>query len=180
MKALEVGPNTTKATVGSLTEGKEYEIRVIAVNKAGPGQPSEPSKLQIAKATRVGPRIDKSNLKNITVKAGQPFNVDLPFIAEPLPELNWTFGGKDVKTDERFSHALSEKLLKVSAQNTKRSDTGKYLVKLTNAYGSDSCELDVVILAAPSKPKGPIEVKQVRKYVYFIKFFFNFEINTEF
>ncbi len=102
-------------------------------------------------------------MKTITVKANQPINIDIPFLAEPLPTLAWTFAGKDVISDERFSNVLSEKLLKISVQSTKRSDTGKYLVKLTNDHGFDSCELDVVILAAPSKPKGPLVVKDVKK-----------------
>ena len=38
-----------KTSVAGLTEGKEYEFRVVAVNKAGPSQPSEPSRVQIAK-----------------------------------------------------------------------------------------------------------------------------------
>jgi len=37
------------ATVPNLTEGEEYQFRIIAVNKAGPGEASEPSDSVIAK-----------------------------------------------------------------------------------------------------------------------------------
>lgn len=48
-KAMEVPADKTAATVGDLTEGEEYQFRVIAVNKAGPGEASEPSDRVIAK-----------------------------------------------------------------------------------------------------------------------------------
>lgn len=37
------------ATIPNLEEGHEYEFRIVAVNKAGPGEPSDPSRAQIAK-----------------------------------------------------------------------------------------------------------------------------------
>jgi hypothetical protein len=48
-KVSEIAGSATEATVTNLSEGKQYEFRVIAVNKAGPGAPSEPSKLHLVK-----------------------------------------------------------------------------------------------------------------------------------
>lgn len=48
-KAAEVPGDQTKGTAPFLTEGKDYEFRVIAVNKAGPGEPSAASKTVTAK-----------------------------------------------------------------------------------------------------------------------------------
>lgn len=50
VKCAEVhGPNC-KATVPKLEEGNQYQFRVKAINKAGPGEPSEETKLHTAKA----------------------------------------------------------------------------------------------------------------------------------
>lgn len=49
IRAAEVNAPSTKASVLGLSEGKEYEFRILAVNKAGPSAPSEISRVQIAK-----------------------------------------------------------------------------------------------------------------------------------
>ena len=126
-KATEVSGDANRATVKNLSEGKEYEFRVVAVNKAGPGAPSEPSRAQIAKARFVAPRIDKQSIKTVTVKSGQPANLDIQFIAEPLPTCTWSRDGKEVVQDgEKYKMQLAEKLAKLSFTSTKRSDTAKY------------------------------------------------------
>ena len=47
--AAEVGPGNT-GKIHNLTPGKKYQFRVRAVNKAGPGEPSEPTQMHTAKA----------------------------------------------------------------------------------------------------------------------------------
>lgn len=50
IKAAEVHGNTCKGTVPKLEEGNQYQFRVRAVNKAGPGDPSEETNPHTAKA----------------------------------------------------------------------------------------------------------------------------------
>lgn len=47
--AVTVPGDTLQATVPNLTKGEEYQFRVVAVNKGGPSDPSDPSRSIIAK-----------------------------------------------------------------------------------------------------------------------------------
>lgn len=48
-KCMEVTGDQLAAKVGGLTEYNEYQFRIVAVNKAGPSPPSDPSAPQVAK-----------------------------------------------------------------------------------------------------------------------------------
>lgn len=43
----------------------------------------------IIRSYLVKPRIDRANLKSITVKVGQTVTIEAPYIGEPLPTMTW-------------------------------------------------------------------------------------------
>lgn len=97
-KALETPGPDCKTIVRGLIEGQQYQFRVVAVNKAGPsiltinysfyieyflilpitsGEPSDGSKPITAKARFLAPRIDRKNLRDITLSAGSTLKFDV-------------------------------------------------------------------------------------------------------
>lgn len=60
-----------------MIEGETYQFQVKAVNAAGPGEPSKPTRGIVAKPKNLAPRIDRSTLDDIKIKAGQSFNFDV-------------------------------------------------------------------------------------------------------
>ena len=57
----------------------------------------------------------------------------------------------------------TDKLAQLVVNKSVRSDTGRYLIRLVNSSGEDTAECDVIVLGPPSKPRGPLAVKDVTK-----------------
>ncbi|CAF4189098.1 unnamed protein product [Rotaria sp. Silwood2] len=162
-KGAEIDGNQNKGACSGLSEGKEYEFRVVALNKAGPSEPSEPSKAIIAKPRFLKPRINKVGLKSITVKQGQTITLEAPYAAEPLPTMTWQRESTELKPDDRTQMTQTDKLAKLVITKSVRADTGRYLIRLVNDSGSETADCEVIVLGPPSKPRGPLEVKGVTK-----------------
>lgn len=77
-----------------LEEGNTYQFRVRAVNKAGPGDPSEETMPHVAKPRFAKPRIDRTNLNNQVIKVGHTVLFDVDVSGEPPPTITWTFADK--------------------------------------------------------------------------------------
>ena len=114
------------------------------------------------------PRIDKKNLKPITIKAGQPFVFECDVQGEPPPEKTWSLapakkgvpggvikpGGKAVVDNEDYK-------TKISVKRADRTDAGTYTITAKNDSGEDSGTVEVVVLDKPMAPGGPLEVTDV-------------------
>ncbi|RZF42380.1 hypothetical protein LSTR_LSTR004188 [Laodelphax striatellus] len=162
-KAMDLHTPDCKAKVEDLDEGVEYEFRVRAVNEAGPGEPSGTSKSVITKPRKLAPKIDKRNLKNLTVREGEPILVDAKVIGEPPPDIQWTLNSKPISSyGEREIH-VTPNYTKFSHQNPERKDTGTYEIVASNKYGTDTATVEITVISKPGKPEGPLEVSDVHK-----------------
>lgn len=80
-----------------------------AVNAAGPGEASKPTKPIVAKPKNLAPRIDRSTLDDIKIKAGQSFSFDVKVSALNFDIVVIYF--VDVEWDSFFPNFLNEPIL---------------------------------------------------------------------
>lgn len=52
---------------------------------------------------------------------------------------------------------------KFEIKESKRLNSGIYKIIATNEHGKDEAEVELTVLAAPGKPKGPLKVSNVTK-----------------
>lgn len=190
VKGKEIEGDITEATIDGLKEGTQYEFRIRAVNKAGPGEPSDATKPIIAKCRFVKPYIVGDGLTNLIVKKGQIIKYDIKYAGEPEPEVHWFLGEKELVQDtaERITIDKYERNTVLTVRKTTRPDSGKYKLVLSNSSGTCESVGDVVVLGIPphfslisilfyqlifheslfsfpdkpSKPTGPLKVEEVR------------------
>jgi hypothetical protein len=85
-------------------------------------------------------------MRPVTVKAGQNVTIDAVYVAEPEPTGSWSLEGVDLAPNDRFTFYLGGNSAKLNLLKAKRSDTGKYLLKLTNDSGTDQAGCDIIVL----------------------------------
>lgn len=161
--AIEVPGSQLTAKVPDLKERGEYQFRVIAVNKAGPSQPSDASRMQICKHKALKPRIDRTNLKSLVIRAGKSIKFDVDVRGEPPPETTWYHGTDLLRSGGQLEIVNVDYNTKITINDAVRKDTGVYKIKAVNPHGEDEAEVEVTVLSAPSKPKGPLKVSDITK-----------------
>lgn len=162
--AATVPGSRTNGKVENVEEGHEYEFRIVAVNKAGPSEPSDVSKPVIAKPRFLAPRIDRKNLQKKIIRSGQMLRMDADVKGEPAPKITWTNNNETLKTgsfDNRLKIENEDYKTTFIFQKMKRADKGTYTVTARNDSGVDTVDVEVEVLCKPSQPKGPLKVSDV-------------------
>ena len=153
---------TCKVEAPPLIEGNYYEFRVIAVNKAGQSEPSEPSKTIRAWVRFAKPRIDRSTLQKKILHVEQLLRIDADYTGEPEPTITWMDPqGNLLKENDRMTVDFGDYHTYITIRKCKRSDTGIYKITAKNSEGTDQADVEVCVLSVPGKPMGPIWVTDV-------------------
>lgn len=163
VKGGEVVGDVCTGVVPKLEEGNQYQFRVRAVNKAGPSDPSEQTKWHTAKARYLKPYIDRTHMQPLTVKAGLSISLDINIIGEPAPTVSWRYNDRELLSDDTCKIDNVDYNTKLFILRAKRVQSGKYTIFAKNEVGEDTAEMEITVLGKPSKPKGPLEVTDVKK-----------------
>ena len=166
--ALDVPDAECKARVPNLTKGETYMFRVKAVNKAGPGEPSDATNPVVCKPRRLAPKIGLGSLTDLRVKAGARVLLEVPFEGEPQPKVTWLLDGKPVpESDHHKETTTKENYTELKIPSSARSDTGVYTLVLENEFGTDKVSLPSLFLASTEQYSssrmngrvGPVEAE---------------------
>ncbi len=115
------------------------------------------------KSRFVKPFIVGEGMMDKVVKVGQILTWDITYKGEPEPQVTWMCGDEEVKADgDKITIDKYSKNTVLTVRRCERKDTGKYRLVLKNEVGSAEASADGVVLGKPSRPMGPLEVKDVR------------------
>lgn len=111
----------------------------------------------------MAPRIDRKNLRPVTIRVGQVFEFDVKVEGEPAPTCIWMLEKKEVVDHGALTIENKPYKTKLSCDRAERKDAGTYKLIARNEYGVDEADVEIQILSKPASPEGPLEVTDVNK-----------------
>lgn len=95
------------------------------------------------------------------VKKGKSIHIDVNVRGEPPPKITWTVNDTEVVSKGNVEVITVDYHTDLKIKDTIRSNSGVYKITAQNEHGKDEAELEICILAAPARPKGPLQVTDV-------------------
>merc|ERR1719297_102307 len=140
-----------EARVPGLSEGKWYQFRVIAVNKAGESEPSPETKPHLCRHKNLAPSIDKGQAGSKTVRSTRTAFWQIRCKGEPPPVFTWTHPVHgDLSSCEAFTVMTEEyqggATTTLVIHHAEEADRGTYTLKAENRNGSEKVDLDLIVL----------------------------------
>ena len=80
------------------------------------------------------------------VKVGSAKVIEVPFSANPLPEVKWTYNGGAFPEGRRIRDETIRGMTSVTMAKLQRKDSGKYMVSLENKYGTGTVGFKLTVI----------------------------------
>jgi len=121
-KVAEKSVKETMFVVKGLKTGTDYEFRVMAENKAGPGQPSSPCKpVKYSDEIRFTRELQNVKLEELGVKV----TLECELSKEGL-KVEWMKDGKKLRRDDRYDITTDGRTQRLIIEKAAGEDAGKY------------------------------------------------------
>ncbi|XP_037624285.1 titin-like [Sebastes umbrosus] len=150
--------------VTDLTEGEEYDFRVIAKNSAEHfSAPSETTGPVTVQHNVEPPKIileDKFR-QVVVVKAGDLLRIDADISGRPNPTVFWLKNGRNIGAKGRVEITATKMHTSLLVRESVRKDSGLYTLTLQSTGGTTSKVITCKVLDRPGPPAGPLEVSGV-------------------
>ncbi|XP_070686293.1 titin-like [Pempheris klunzingeri] len=147
--------------VTGLTEGEQYDFRVIAKNAAELfSAPSETTGPVTVQHDIEPPKImleDKFR-QVVVVKAGELLRLDADISGRPNPTVFWLKNGRNIGTKGRVEITATKTHTSLLIRESVRKDSGQYTLTLQSTGGATSKAITCKVLDRPGPPAGPLEV----------------------
>ncbi|XP_037307899.2 titin-like isoform X1 [Pungitius pungitius] len=147
--------------ITGLSEGEQYDFRVIAKNAAELfSAPSETTGPLTVQHDVEPPKIimeDKFR-QVVVVKAGDLLRIDADICGRPNPTVIWLKNGRNIDTKGRVEITATKTHTSLLIRESVRKDSGQYLLTLQSTGGTTSMAIPCKVLDRPGPPAGPLEV----------------------
>uniref|UniRef100_UPI0037E88806 titin-like n=1 Tax=Semicossyphus pulcher TaxID=241346 RepID=UPI0037E88806 len=147
--------------VTGLTEGEEYDFRVIAKNSAELfSAPSETTGPVTVQHDVEPPKIimeDKFR-QAVVAKAGDLIRIDADISGRPNPTVFWLKNGRNIGTKGRVEVTVTKTHTSLIIRESVRKDSGQYTLTLQSTGGTTSRAVTCKVLDRPGPPAGSLEV----------------------
>ena len=135
-------------TVTSVTEHEEYCFRVSAVNDIGRGDPCRATNYVKVGEMPNQPKIDLGCVKDVRVKAGDDFSLNINYTGFPQPTAQFWNNDTLLEPDNsriyiKIVEEVVEEYVSIIVKKAVREDAGHYRLRLTNDAGYDTATFKV-------------------------------------
>lgn len=105
--------------------------------------------------------VDVKLIEGLTVKAGSTIVLPAVMKGIPIPAPKWISDDNELKSEGKYKIDTAGTSTVLSIADCTRTDSGEYILNVSNPAGSKSVALHVTVLDLPGPPLGPVNILEV-------------------